>query len=165
MHKHKGVYCQLELGLKSHPAQWNLDKRALSSDSQLLLYRWVLVQLAGNDWRAPFPNPASLPGLAQVWRHQRLSQGVVPRNHDSGFNPVWNSPRVGLPRIMTHAYRNLRLGLLWPLEPVMAQVRSQHCVYAWTFMNRKYIAFFLPMGHTFTGSDQAYGHKEDTEIP
>ena len=36
-----------------------------------------------------FPNPASLSRLAQVRRHQGLSQGVAPRNHDSGFNLVW----------------------------------------------------------------------------
>ena len=68
--------------------------RAPSSESQLLLYRQLLVQLAGNDWlsltrgRARFSNPASLSELAQVWRQRRLSQGVVSRNHDSGFTRI-----------------------------------------------------------------------------
>ena len=95
MQKHKGVYCLLELGPKSQPAQWNLDE-----GPEL----WITAAYI----QAVFCLSNSVVGmwwLTQPWVIVVIDLTLA----SSGRTLVSSGTLVGLPRIMTHAYKNLRL--------------------------------------------------------
>ena len=109
MQKHKGVYCDLELGLKSHPAQWSGARAWTLNYSSIYKFRtktgsWQgLIGCRGFLVFADWPVIISLIGQSY---HPRK-----PRKHDSG----------------------IIFGLVHLSEPVMAQVRSQQSLWLFLF--------------------------------